>query len=262
MIHFIKILKILLPKKLKYILHKIYFDFLMVVFEKIIISRKLFFYDLELPESKGIIDLKTRSLIRHKLYERFEIEAINKLNFWNNNFIDLGSSIGLCSYFVAKKMNSNFKHILVEPNKTLLEYSKLLLSVLENREAVFINLAIGYDSNRMLFDPGNTILSGKLVKYEPNSYLEIVKCTNLKSIIEENKIDSYNILIDIEGMSFLPIFQEEDVFKNCNKLIIEEAYSKKFNYEMIKNQLKKLGFKITYYENSWGSNIIGAEKLQ
>ena len=123
MIHFFTNFKKILPKNIRLILHKLYFDNLMVFYEKYFNFKKLYFNNFELPEYDSIIDYKTRSLIRHKLYEKYEIEAINKLELWDDNFIDLGSSIGLCSYLVGSKMNSNNIHILVEPNKVLLEYS-------------------------------------------------------------------------------------------------------------------------------------------
>ncbi len=261
MIRFFTKLKSVLPKSLRLILHKLYFDNLMIFYEKIFSFRKLYFNNLELPEYTGIIDYKTRSLIRHKLYEKYEIDAINKLELWDNNFIDLGSSIGLCSYLIASKMNSNYKHILVEPNKNLLEYSKLLMSELGNKNKIFINKAISYESETMLFDPGDNILSGKIINYEKNSNFEFVDCTNIKSIIETHQIESFNLLIDIEGLSFLPIFHEEDDLKNCNKIIIEEAYDKNYNFNIIENQLKKLGFNVIFNQQSWGSNIIGAVKF-
>ena len=261
MVNFLTKIKNVLPRNLRLILHKLYFDNLMIFYEKYFCSRKLYFNNLELPEYDSIIDYKTRSLIRHKLYERYEIEAINKLEFWDNNFIDLGSSIGLCSYLIGSKMSSNYKHILVEPNNILLEYSKLLMSKLENKNIIFVNKAIGYGAETMFFDPSDNILSGKVINYETETDFESVNCTNIESIIKTHKIQSFNLLIDIEGLSFLPIFNEEATFKMCKKLIIEESFGEKYNLQDIKDQLEKLGFRIIFNKETWGSNIIGAEKI-
>tara|TARA_B100002019_G_scaffold284742_1_gene292808 strand:- start:1774 stop:2559 length:786 start_codon:yes stop_codon:yes gene_type:complete len=261
MIHFFTNFKKILPKNIRLILHKLYFDNLMVFYEKYFNFKKLYFNNFELPEYDSIIDYKTRSLIRHKLYEKYEIEAINKLELWDDNFIDLGSSIGLCSYLVGSKMNSNNIHILVEPNKVLLEYSKLVMSKLENKNKIFINKAIGYDAETMFFNPSDNILSGKVVSFKTNNSFDSVYCTNLGSIIKTHEVESFNVLIDIEGLSFLPIFNEESSFNMCNKLIIEESFGGKYNFKDVKNQLEKLGFKITFNRETWGSNIIGAEKI-
>jgi FkbM family methyltransferase len=261
MIHFFTNFKEMIPKNIRLILHKLYFDNLMVFYEKYFNFKKLYFNNLELPEYDSIIDYKTRSLIRHKLYEKYEIEAINKLELWDDNFIDLGSSIGLCSYLVGSKMNSSNMHILVEPNKVLLEYSKLVMSKLENKNKIFINKAVGYSTETMFFDPSDNILSGKVVNYKRNDSFDSVYCTNIGSLIKTHEIKSFNVLIDIEGLSFLPIFNEEASFKICKKLIIEESFGENYNFYDVKNQLEKLGFKITYKRETWGSNIIGAEKL-
>lgn len=259
--YFISKLKFVLPKRLKFYLHKLYFDALMVFFERKFPNKKLYFYDLEMPDCSKIIDYKTKSLIRHKLYEKYEIEAIRKLKVWDNNFIDLGSSIGLCSYLVSSKLNRNFKHILVEPNKDLLEYSKLLISELNRNNNIFINKAISYGNDKKMFVPGKDILSGKIIDFDPSYKLEVVECTNLQSIVDKYQIDKFNLLIDIEGLSFLPIFYEENIIKKCEKLIIEEVFDDFYSFEKIENQLKKLGFKISFNQKSWGSSIIGAQKV-
>ncbi len=257
---FLKIFKNIIPKKARLIVHKIYFDYLMTFLEKTALFNKLYFKNILLPEYKNIIDLKTKSLIRHNLYENYEIEAIEKMKFWDNNFLDLGSSIGLCSFVVSSNMSNNHKHILLEPSKNLLDYSKKILSMQEHNNNIFINKAIGYDADSVMFNSGAGVLSGKTISIDLNKDYEIVECTKIKDVLEENNINSFNILIDIEGLSFLPLFQEESSFNNCNKVIFEEAFNDEFSFKRVQNQLIKLGFKIVYYSETRGSNIIGAVK--
>ena len=250
------------PKKIRVLIHKIYFDYVMILFEKTPFFKNIYFRNIQLPKNQNIIDPKTKSLIRHNLYENYEIEAIEEMEIWDNNFLDLGSSIGLCSYIVSSNMNKNHKHILVEPNKELIEYSKLLISKTEHSNNLFINKAIGYDYANAMFDPGPNTLSGKIISYEPRKDFPIIECTQIENIIKENEIDSFNVLIDIEGYSFYPLFKEELIMQKCKKIILEESFESEYTAEKVFEQLKNLGFEIVYNQKTWGSNIIGAIKLQ
>ena len=78
---FLKNFKNIIPRKARLIIHKIYFDYLMTFLEKCLFFNKLYFRNIQLPEYKNIIDLKTKSLIRHNLYENYELEAIEKWRF-------------------------------------------------------------------------------------------------------------------------------------------------------------------------------------
>ena len=257
---FLKIFKNFIPRKARLIIHIIYFDYLMTFLEKTPFFNKLYFRNIQLPDYKNIIDLKTKSLIRHNLYENYELEAIEKMEIWDNNFIDLGSSIGLCSFVVSSNMSNDHKHILLEPSRSLLDYSKKIISKQEHSNNIFINKAIGYDSESVMFDSGIGVLSGKTIPLDSNKDYEILECIKIKDILDEVNINSFNILIDIEGLSFLPLFKEESSFSNCNKVIFEEEFNDEFNLKRVKNQLNKLGFEIVYFSETWDSSIIGAVK--
>lgn len=252
--------KKIIPRYIRVFIHKIYFDYVMVFLEKTIFFKKLYFRNITLPEHANIIDPKTKALIRHNFYENYEIEAIEKMKIWDNNFLDLGSSLGLCSYIVSSNLSNRHKHILVEPNKILLEYSKLIMSKSKHDNKHFINKAIGYESRIEMFNPGIDTLSGKILPINQKKIFEIIECTNIENIVKENKLDSINILIDIEGLSFYPLFKEELIMQKCEKIIIEESFDDKFTYEKVLEQLKYLGFEIVYFKETWGSCIIGAEK--
>jgi FkbM family methyltransferase len=258
--NFLNIIKNIFPKEIRTFIHKIYFNFLMIPLEKSTFFKKLYFKNYLLPDYQNIIDHKTQSLIRHNLYENYEIEAIKKVQLWDNNFIDLGSSIGLCSLIVSSNMSKEYKHILVEPNKKLLDYSKIVISSTKHNNNFFINKAINYGSNSSMFNEGRDILSGKTIPNNLNKDYKTVECTTLNKILEEHNINSFNILIDIEGLSFLPLFRDEDAFRMCRKLVLEEKYSDEYNLEKVQNQFEKLGFKIIYNSEARGSRVIGAIK--
>ena len=88
---FLKIFKNFIPRKARLIIHIIYFDYLMTFLEKrlFLINYILETYSYQIIK---ILLTSNKSLIRHNLYENYELEAIEKM-IWDNNFIDLGSSI-------------------------------------------------------------------------------------------------------------------------------------------------------------------------
>ena len=98
---FIKYKKFI-PSKLRRFLRKIYFNRVIAYFENLIFFNRVKFSNLEINDKDEIISNKTKQLIRHSLYEYYELDAISKLRYFDNDFIDLGSSIGLTSYSVSQ----------------------------------------------------------------------------------------------------------------------------------------------------------------
>ena len=246
------------PKILRRFLHYIYFDLIMRIYEYINPNKKVKFRNTIL-ENGNILDFKTKALIRHNLYEPYEIDALESLDLSDNNFIDLGSSLGLCSLLVQENLNPNYSHVLVEPNIDLLNFSKEILNNKDNKNIYFENKAIFYGQDYIYFNKGSNVLSGYVSKEAGKSSLKI-KNTTLESLLNYYSIESFNILIDIEGLSFSPLFKESRLFKQCEKIVIEEMFDKTFTQNKIESKLTDLGFKIRYIHDSWGSNIIGATK--
>ena len=57
---FLKIFKNFIPRKARLIIHIIYFYYLMTFLEKTPFFNKLYFRNIQLPDYKNIIDLKTK----------------------------------------------------------------------------------------------------------------------------------------------------------------------------------------------------------
>jgi len=215
------------------------------------------FENIVLKDTENIVPLISRSLIRNKLYEVGELEAIGKLNFYDNHFIDLGSSIGITTLSVAQKAEDKII-ISVEPVREFLNYSRKNLDKYGNNSNnyIFINKAIYYGKTRPKIIKKNNSLEGVL---DENFGLEIEK-TNITSIVESYNLTNFNILIDLEGFSFEPFIEEPEIFKFCEKLIIEESFKNSEEKNVFIEKLRDLGFKVKYEKHYWNSTIIGASK--
>lgn len=247
-------IKKLLPRKIRKFIHLIIFNKATCFIENLILFNKLEFDNEKITDNQKIISNFTRSLIRHNLYEKYEIEAMKKLNFFDNNYIDLGSSIGLTSLLVSKRVK-NKKVILVEPVSEFLDFSKKLLLKYYENEYHFINAALTYNSNKKFIIKNNNLDSyiseeGD-IEVNPIKFSEILKVT---------KLDSFNLLIDTEGGAYDLLFNDQSLLKNCKKLIIEEKFTTFYSEKKVFDKLKALGFQVVYFQKSWESNIIGAIK--
>lgn len=249
-------LKKFIHPTIRILLHKFYFNSFICFLENIVCKNKIKHFDLLLKDDEKIISNFTRSLIRHNLYEKYEFEAVKKLALKPDNLIDLGSSIGLVSLAIARNQK-NKKIIMVEPVKEYLEFSKELFKNYSQNEHYFLNNAIDYSDNKIFLNKKDILDSE--INY--SSGVEIDKIS-IKEIIETFNLDTFNLIVDIEGKSFEPLFNEYGILNRCSNLIIEEKFSEVYKKEKVFGQLNEVGFDVIYFQQTRGSNIIAAKNMQ
>jgi FkbM family methyltransferase len=253
----LSLLKKTLPRFVRRFIWSILFSRPIVKFENIIFKTKKL-YDIKLPENANIfIDDFTKSLLRRNLYERCELKALNILNFTDNDFIDIGSSLG----YIASKVSittTNKKIILVEPDIELLRFTESLFQSQKQNTFKYYNNAIYYGTeNIFLESEGNSL--EKKISIENTNSSQIIPIS-LGKIINQNNIRKYNLLIDAEGHSLDPLFYEKEAFEYCEKLIIDEEFSSIYTKERVLKKLEELNFSVVFFEKCWNSFVIGAKK--
>ncbi len=259
-LNLIDLIKKIIPKYFRRKLRSIYFNQLIMNLENKIYNKNFTFEGVKFDDPNEVIDPETKSLIRHGLYEKYEFKAIDKLNMFDDNFLDLGSSIGLTSFRIGKNINEK-KLIMVEPNLELLNFSEKYINIYSNNENKFINKAINYENKYVYFNKEKSTLAGYVTKDKSQKSITI-ESTNISELVNLFSINSFNLLIDIEGYSFEPLFKEESIFKKCKKIIIEESFTSKYSKDKVFNQLDKLNFEIIYFEKAWDAYVIGAKKTK
>ena len=232
-------------------LRKLYFNKFLFLIEDIFWKSEVYFEGILLTKNKEIMTPEIKSLIRTKLYEKNEMLAIEKLQMYGEDLIDLGSSIGLTSLKVVQKTN-NKKIVLVEPILEYLNYSKIQLEAFKNNSYFYENKAIDYSKENKFIDKNvNNLLS----KLSDKGGQKVTKIT-ISEILEKYSIKTYNLIIDIEGNSFDPLFTEEKALKNCKKMIIEDNFEK-YSKSEIEERITELDFNIDFYIPSIYGNVIG-----
>lgn len=249
-------LKKFIPPKLRVILHKVYFNPLICYVENVLCRNRIKHFNLIIEDDNKIISNFTRSLIRHNLYEKYEFEAVKKLELKPDNLIDLGSSIGLLSLSISMKQE-NKKIILVEPVEEYLEFSKELFKNYSLNEHHFLNKAIDYSNNKIFLDKKDILDSE--INYSSGINIDKI---SVEEIIQTFDIDTFNLIIDIEGKSFEPLFKESRIFTKCSNLIIEEKFCEDYKKEIVLKKLEELGFEVIYFQQTRGSNIIAARNKE
>jgi FkbM family methyltransferase len=232
-------------------LRKLYFNKFISLIEDIFWKSEVYFEGILLTKNKEIMTPEIKSLIRTKLYEKNEMLAIEKLQMYGEDLIDLGSSIGLTSLKVVQNTN-NKKIVLVEPILEYLNYSKIQLEAFKNNSYFYENKAIDYSKENKFIDKDvNNLLS----KLSDNGGQKVTKIT-ISEILEKYSIKTYNLIIDIEGNSFDPLFYEETALKNCKKMIIEDNFDK-YSKSEIEDRITELDFNIDFYIPSKYGNVLG-----
>ena len=240
-----------LNPNLKKKLRKLYFNKFIFLIEDIFWKSEVYFEGILLTKDKEIMTPEIKSLIRTKLYEKNEMLAIEKLQMYGEDLIDLGSSIGLTSLKVVQNTN-NKKIVLVEPILEYLNYSKIQLEAFKNNSYFYENKAIDYSKENKFIDKNvNNLLS----KLSDKGGKKVTKIT-ISEILEKYSIKTYNLIIDIEGNSFDPLFNEEKALKNCKKVIIEDNFDK-YSKSEIEERVTELDFNIDFYMPSMYGNVIG-----
>ncbi len=236
---------------------KIYFNNFVIFIENKLYKNTFNFDGLILRDKTNQVPLISRSLIRNKLYEVGELEAIKKLKLHDDNFLDLGSSIGITTLAISR-LAENKKIISVEPVIDFLNYSKNNIELYGNKsnDYKYLNKAIYYGEKIPKIIKKQNSLEGTISESKGQN----IEKTTINKIINNYELSSFNILIDLEGYSFEPFINEPLVFERCNKLVVEESFSEEFKREEFITTLKNLGFHIAYENIFWNSTVIGATK--
>jgi FkbM family methyltransferase len=232
-------------------LRKLYFNKVISLIEDIFWKSEVYFEGILLTKNKEIMTPEIKSLIRTKLYEKNEMLAIEKLQMYGEDLIDLGSSIGLTSLKVVQNTN-NKKIVLVEPILEYLNYSKIQLEAFKDNSYFYENKAIDYSKENKFIDRD---VNNLLIKLSDNGGQKVTKIT-ISEILKKYSIKTYNLIIDIEGNSFDPLFYEETALKNCKKMIIEDNFDK-YSKSEIEDRIIELDFNIDFYIPSKYGNVLG-----
>lgn len=174
--------------------------------------------------SSSYIAPTTTAALFWKTYESAEIRFIQEYLPEELDVLELGSSIGVLSCFIRKRLCKEARLICVEAHPDLTQHIPLNLKLNELLHNVYIlNKAIDYEqANSVYFSPGESCTTGKVTgtKLRPPGSISVRRVT-LSSLISAFQIDNYVLVADIEGHEIQIIRRDKEALNNCQHLFIE-----------------------------------------
>jgi FkbM family methyltransferase len=162
-------------------------------------------------------------------YESPEIRFVHRYLRGDLDVVELGSSIGVVSAHIARRLSADRQLICVEPNPYLLDQIRINLAL--NAPHVrhrIVHGAIDYSPGRqgeVELEIGARNLGSRVASPVSGvtgaQALTRVPAVTLSGILSEHHIESYTLVADIEGAEAALLEHEETALARCRQLIIE-----------------------------------------
>jgi FkbM family methyltransferase len=172
---------------------------------------------------------RTAAMIFWNLYESAELRFIKK--YWRTDLstIELGSSVGVISSYLGRRLNPEKKLFCVEGNPQLIPVLKA--NVERNiRGAAFklIDRVVYYDAPTVTFEIGDTNLTSRVLANvnERSANSVDAQATRLESIVEGIGDPWYQLVCDIEGAEVGMIINDAAALRKCAILVMETHETK------------------------------------
>jgi len=180
---------------------------------------------LKFSTADPIIHPRVKAALFWRLYESAEIRFVNTYVPHALDVVELGSSIGVLSCFIRKRIAPECRLICVEADPRLARQWSVNLSL--NRcahNAYLVSKAISYGScpgTQGSFLPGTKNTEGRLVSSEAEDQGIRVDCVRLSDIIAEHINGDFSLVCDIEGAEAEILHSEPQAFNRCRFAMME-----------------------------------------
>lgn len=194
------------------LLARVFKDRIPVVFEGFVIDT-----------ASPLVDDATRVGLFLHTYESSERRAIERFLAPRRPVIELGASIGFISLLIARKAHPSTQ-IAVEANPDLIPVLRRNLESNGASGVIVLHAAVAYDgANEVPFQVSNDNLGGRLaVGAGSDRVLRRVPSVTLQQILDQNQIDAFTLVADIEGAEWdLMEHESEATSRRCRQAIFE-----------------------------------------
>ncbi len=187
-------------------------------------------YDCIVDTNSSFFTNTMRASIYFKAYEGAEIRFIRKYLPSNRDVIELGSSLGIVSSQIAKKLDfSQSRLFCIEANHELLNNLKSNIKINggDNIKYKILNNLIDYSkptgSTIDFYANSDILVSSKFIEKNQINDTNIQKIENLylSELLKTNLIKDYTLICDIEGGEIDFLINDVDSLRNCKLMIIE-----------------------------------------
>jgi FkbM family methyltransferase len=159
------------------------------------------------------------------IYESAEIRFIQKYLPKSVDVIELGSSIGVISSFIRRRLKKDVRLVCVEGHPILNKQTGVNLKINQLYHNVeCISMAIDYTSNNdnsVFFTPGQLSTTGKVTCRNSQTDSILVKAITLSALKSTFHINNFVLVVDIEGEEVNIIRKDKEALNDCQHLFIE-----------------------------------------
>ena len=215
------------------------------------------FRGLRIDTSSPRVRAKTASDLLFGIYERAEIDHVQRYLDPDVDVVELGDSIGVNSTVIRRKMDPARKLVVVEadPDLSHLIENNLRLNDLAMEQVSIESRAIDYSGRESVsFVQQESNLSGRLGGGQAGSGTIEIPTTTLSSLVHRHQLAEFSLVSDIEGMEIPLFYEDEEVLANCRQVLIEidgiEYKGRSLSVDDIEQRINSLGFEtIDRYHN-------------
>ena len=193
------------------------------------------------------------NLALNKPYESEEAEFVKCFLPPNQDVIELGGCYGVISALVREMLLDEFRLIVVEANKSLIDICENNASRMHTKsETHVLNAAIAYSNSQPVYfhegsNPHNSsISSDKFMGVE-------IQTITLGSIVQRYAVNSFTLVCDIEGHELDLIKYESEKLAKASVIIIEthpHLYPLGLqDQSLLISDIKQIGFELVAIKN-------------
>jgi FkbM family methyltransferase len=172
--------------------------------------------------SDPAVDPTVKALIFFRAYESAELRFVERYLRSDLDVVELGSSLGVVSSQIAKRLGLGRKLVTVEANASLIPTIRRNLALNAPRTSATIeNAAIHYDAPTVSFATGPTNLSSQIANGRGDENTTSVRAVTLGALLETHSVGRYSLVADIEGAEVEVLLHDRRALERCDHIIIE-----------------------------------------
>lgn len=197
---------------------------------------------------------ETKAALFWGIYERAEIDFVQRHLDGDLDVVELGGSIGVLSCAILRGMVDSAKLVTVEADPALTGLlERNVASNHPGRRYSVLQQAVSYGAapgTAVEYSVGESNVSGRVAHTgeAERGELRSVTATTLSRIIEEQEIEDYALVADIEGAEAQILLHDVPGLARCREIIIElheaEADGARFSIQDLVDRIESLGFRL------------------
>jgi len=209
---------------------------------KSVYGRYIPFFNVNIDVSDKVVSEREITHLFWRIYEKAEVRMIRKYYDGSMPVIELGSSIGVISSILGKMKKPEVPLFCIEANEQLIPTLTNNLLVNQVRNYQILHKAVGpKNATSVYFSFAPSSLNSKISKTSTDFRVDTI---NLIDFVEDQKLNDFFLICDIEGAEIFFINEQIEFLVHCKTAVIElhnisfegKYYSRELLNELIQSR--------------------------